>query len=360
MTLISRRLTRSSVQLRPRRAGNRQLPAFVGQVNSFCPALPASGWTSFQPAGMSNCAAGTVPGVIAVVSTVSSAACTMPGGRPFADGAAGEAAGGLSCFFFANSPPTSLLPNALAAELTPAPGAVAGGVGRGIPGRGASGARCGAGRGITGGLTGVADHVAAACTLRLRLGRTTTLATEGDAHRRLERVAFEVRGPGGQLLQAVGVGCEKLAHLLLHARVGLIQPHLVGVGCLERLTVGKALDLILREPGIEGEHEVADIAGLRVGAALREGELRQLRIVTGEARVRARLLHVEARRAHLWHFEVSGAEEVPCMAGHCCIFCISACACCCAARRCASSGRRSRDILPLSAQASSGPRDRDG
>jgi hypothetical protein len=75
---------------------------------------------------MSNCAGGTAPDWIDVVSTLICAAWIIPGGRPLPDVAleveAGVAAA-VSVFFLLNSPPTSLLPKALAAEPSTEPAA---------------------------------------------------------------------------------------------------------------------------------------------------------------------------------------------------------------------------------------------
>ena len=100
--------------------GRRAHPVF-GQVNSL--AAVFAGGDLFQPAGISNCAGAIGPGVMAVVSTVNCAACTMPGGNGLDDGAA------VSCFFLANRPPTSFPPRLLATDPRLAPLGTLGGLG---------------------------------------------------------------------------------------------------------------------------------------------------------------------------------------------------------------------------------------
>src|SRR6516162_5732393 len=96
-----------------------QEPAAVGQVNSLGAVSFALGSIRFQPAGISNFSSGTAAALIEVVSTLICAAWTMAGGSAFSAGL--PAAGAAVSAFFLNRPPASLLPKALAAELSTDP-----------------------------------------------------------------------------------------------------------------------------------------------------------------------------------------------------------------------------------------------
>ena len=120
------------------------------------------------------------------------------------------------------------------------------------------------------------------CLVGRHLGRgAALLAAHQHPQRSLERLPFEVAGFVGQLLDLGLIGGEELGDLTPHDALRIVQAEFFCIGRIERLPIGAAGQFVLRQPDIDDNDGVADIAGFLVGAGLRQARRGSLRVMAG-------------------------------------------------------------------------------